>query len=239
MNCPVCLLPMKSLKLEEIEIDPCIYCGGLWLDKGELAAFIRKGKIPERLVSTFCLDMRKMKMMDGERNCPRCNVQFKIIDYDGVFVDFCPQCEGFWFDRGELLKILQIFRFNEGLLDDSHPIVRELLSGGSRQDIAVALPDEAYRQKVNLKLLSSGRPKTAAKIREDSEVIKAPEFEVIKAPEFIKKKTEQTEVESESKPSIEKPELYKKKTEQHKVLGVVAAEFLVELFPFLFKDAKR
>ncbi|MCD4786163.1 MAG: zf-TFIIB domain-containing protein [Candidatus Eremiobacteraeota bacterium] len=217
--------------MEKIEVDPCFYCGGLWLDRGELAAFIRKGKIPRRLVSTFCLDMRKMKMMDGERNCSRCDVQFKLLDYGGVLIDFCPECEGFWFDRGELLKILQSYQFSEGLLNKSHPVVKELLSGGTKQDVASALPNEAFKQKVNLKFLSSGRPKTAAKIQESAEVIKAPEF--------IEEKVESIGVEHKIETDKEKSREYDRKIEEHKVFGVVAAEFIIGLFPFLFRDIKK
>lgn len=36
MNCPVCKNAMIVLELREVEIDYCLVCKGIWLDKGEL-----------------------------------------------------------------------------------------------------------------------------------------------------------------------------------------------------------
>jgi len=36
MDCPVCKNAMITLELEEVEIDHCTNCGGIWLDAGEL-----------------------------------------------------------------------------------------------------------------------------------------------------------------------------------------------------------
>jgi ribosomal protein L37AE/L43A len=36
MNCPRCDGNLKESKLEEVSIDTCDKCGGVWLDSGEL-----------------------------------------------------------------------------------------------------------------------------------------------------------------------------------------------------------
>ena len=36
MDCPACKEPLIVLELNEVEIDNCVSCGGIWLDKGEL-----------------------------------------------------------------------------------------------------------------------------------------------------------------------------------------------------------
>ena len=36
MDCPACKEAMITLELEEVEIDYCPDCGGIWLDAGEL-----------------------------------------------------------------------------------------------------------------------------------------------------------------------------------------------------------
>jgi Zn-finger nucleic acid-binding protein len=38
--------------------------------------------------------------------CPSCMVELKIMDRQGVEIDYCPQCRGVWLDRGELDKIV-------------------------------------------------------------------------------------------------------------------------------------
>lgn len=36
MDCPACTEPMIVMELNEIEIDHCIACQGIWFDAGEL-----------------------------------------------------------------------------------------------------------------------------------------------------------------------------------------------------------
>lgn len=39
--------------------------------------------------------------------CPICNVELKIVDRQGVEIDYCPKCRGVWLDRGELDKLIE------------------------------------------------------------------------------------------------------------------------------------
>ena len=39
-------------------------------------------------------------------NCPVCSVELKMMDRQGVEIDYCPKCRGVWLDRGELDKII-------------------------------------------------------------------------------------------------------------------------------------
>lgn len=48
-----------------------------------------------------------------------------IADKQGVEIDYCPQCRGIWFDRGELEKIIersqsQTFGFGQSYHDGHH-----------------------------------------------------------------------------------------------------------------------
>ncbi len=40
-------------------------------------------------------------------NCPKCHVELRMADRQGVEVDYCPECRGIWLDRGELDKIIE------------------------------------------------------------------------------------------------------------------------------------
>ncbi len=42
MRCPRCDGKLKQDKFEEVKIDVCEKCGGVWLDSGELEQLIRK-----------------------------------------------------------------------------------------------------------------------------------------------------------------------------------------------------
>jgi len=63
-------------------------------------------------------------------NCPNCNAKLKTVSVKGVVLDVCESCDGIWFDRDELSKIifsseeeLQNSPLSESLIDDktSHP----------------------------------------------------------------------------------------------------------------------
>ena len=49
MNCPVCKNPMVVLELDQIEIDHCLHCGGIWLDAGELELLLETEEDKARL----------------------------------------------------------------------------------------------------------------------------------------------------------------------------------------------
>ena len=40
MDCPVCRSAMIVLEIEEVEIDYCTDCAGIWLDAGELEVLL-------------------------------------------------------------------------------------------------------------------------------------------------------------------------------------------------------
>ena len=42
MKCPRCSAALTETKFEEVLIDRCDNCGGIWLDSGELAQLIQK-----------------------------------------------------------------------------------------------------------------------------------------------------------------------------------------------------
>ena len=39
--------------------------------------------------------------------CPRCKLSLRKVDYEGVEVDMCDTCWGFWLDTGELEDVLE------------------------------------------------------------------------------------------------------------------------------------
>ncbi len=50
MDCPVCKNAMITLELQEVEIDYCIDCGGIWLDAGELELLLGEPHVVAHLV---------------------------------------------------------------------------------------------------------------------------------------------------------------------------------------------
>jgi len=59
-------------------------------------------------------------------NCPVCDgVPLKEIDYEGVKVDHCETCDGFWLDEGEIKKINMIHeeRFTPAQIAEARELV--------------------------------------------------------------------------------------------------------------------
>ncbi len=58
--------------------------------------------------------------------CPVDSRELLITHRDGIEIDYCPECRGVWFDRGELEKVIE--RSNEQLrisLAQAAPVSRE------------------------------------------------------------------------------------------------------------------
>lgn len=41
-------------------------------------------------------------LLSGRLRCPKCGQRMETVDAAGIEVDRCAQCEGIWFDAGEL-----------------------------------------------------------------------------------------------------------------------------------------
>ncbi len=41
-------------------------------------------------------------------DCPRCKLMLRETNYEGVKVDMCDTCWGFWLDKGELEEVLEM-----------------------------------------------------------------------------------------------------------------------------------
>ena len=54
MNCPACKEALIVLELDEVEIDHCLSCQGIWLDAGELQVVSKLEKTGlDKLFSVF------------------------------------------------------------------------------------------------------------------------------------------------------------------------------------------
>jgi len=44
LDCPFCKTPMNKIKRDDVTVDRCSNCQGIWLDKGELDKIVIKRK---------------------------------------------------------------------------------------------------------------------------------------------------------------------------------------------------
>ena len=107
MICPSCKDTMVVLELEQVEVDYCTNCEGIWLDAGELELLLETDEERSRIINLFVeAGSHKEKSYD----CPICGkrmLKFNIGEREKVTVDKCKKNHGIWFDKGELRKVLE------------------------------------------------------------------------------------------------------------------------------------
>lgn len=91
---------MLALEFENIEIDWCPLCAGIWLDAGELGLLLRG--TPGLPDGTWLAAGRR-----GDRRCPLCHDRMHAAMAAGsdVEIDACPHRHGLWLDPGELEQL--------------------------------------------------------------------------------------------------------------------------------------
>ena len=110
MKCPRCNSEMEKITFEQIEVDRCTNCKGLWFDKGEF----EQAKDTEDADLSW-MDFQLWSDQDAfetkwsSRKCPVCNKNMATVLYDDtdVMVDYCVQEHGIWLDIGEFEKIIE------------------------------------------------------------------------------------------------------------------------------------
>jgi len=55
------------------------------------------------------VDMEPVKVKESPRTCPQCRKPMDKIYFNGTVVDVCKDCNGIWFDNGELAKYFSLF----------------------------------------------------------------------------------------------------------------------------------
>ncbi len=113
MDCPVCKHPLIILELNEIEIDHCTNCDGIWLDGGELELLLEDAGAKEKLLASFKVDNNSKEQ---PLKCPICGKKMdKILcgEDESVLIDKCRKHHGVWFDRGELEALIELGSFDK------------------------------------------------------------------------------------------------------------------------------
>ena len=116
MNCPACKNPMIILELNQVEIDYCSACKGIWLDNGELELIFSNSKQKE-ILNYFSV---KKDFDEAKRRCPVCKKKMDKVEFEktGIVLDSCTKNHGLWFDNGELKSLLKTSEENNNKMID-------------------------------------------------------------------------------------------------------------------------
>lgn len=129
MQCPVCAQPMIVLELEDIEIDYCPGCSGIWLDAGELELLFGD---PDACAAYLNAGVSAPPGKEKRRRCPICRKKMDKASTPGdhaVIYDRCRHGDGVWFDQGELQAILAHAPAS-GSEQTVHALLADMFAGG-------------------------------------------------------------------------------------------------------------
>ncbi len=121
MKCPTCRVPMYVAEFQQIELDLCGRCEGVWFDRGELSLLLGDARpLPEAAAATD----------EATRPCPLCDRPMAKVNIGPgrrVLVDHCPRDCGLWFDGAELAALTaDLDEAGWGLPPAVHAYLREM-----------------------------------------------------------------------------------------------------------------
>lgn len=70
--------------------------------------FEKKKKIEEEKHKRLAEEEKKMLKELHYMQCPKCGMELIEIDYKGIKIDECSECEGIWLDAGELDAVAKL-----------------------------------------------------------------------------------------------------------------------------------
>jgi Zn-finger nucleic acid-binding protein len=104
---------MIVLELDQIEVDYCSSCSGIWLDAGELELLLEGSDRTDAFLRSF-----QAGRCSGEkpRKCPICSRRMEKVAVgkeNRVCIDRCRRGDGIWLDGGELEEVLRMNSLGE------------------------------------------------------------------------------------------------------------------------------
>ena len=109
MRCPKCRSDMQQILIDDIEVDRCLDCHGLWFDDGELGN-LRNKEAAATLDIGEVATGKKQNQIEHYR-CPRCaGPMNRLVDPEQTHIWFeqCGSCRGSFFDAGELTDLATV-----------------------------------------------------------------------------------------------------------------------------------
>ncbi|MBN2001763.1 MAG: zf-TFIIB domain-containing protein [Anaerolineae bacterium] len=102
MECPKCHAPMEKVTYQNIEVDRCTSCHGLWFDRFEKEQL-------KKLEGSEIIDVGEPQPdvrpdSDAPLRCSVCQVKMtRMVDakQPHIWYESCPSCNGVFLDAGE------------------------------------------------------------------------------------------------------------------------------------------
>ncbi|MBI2049928.1 MAG: zf-TFIIB domain-containing protein [Candidatus Staskawiczbacteria bacterium] len=109
MECPNNHGELEKALFNNVEVDYCPICLGIWFEQDELReAKDEKDKQLNWLDVDLWRDKGSFQISKTRKICPSCKMLLYEVSYDDskTKVDLCNLCKGIWLDRGEFKQII-------------------------------------------------------------------------------------------------------------------------------------
>jgi Zn-finger nucleic acid-binding protein len=113
MNCPKCDAPMAKVTHENVEVDRCTTCNGIWFDALEKERL--KNLSGSEQIDVGDYDPATSGKAKRQLACPVCHtpmIVMSVPDHPGLKYESCTVCFGAFFDAGEF----RAYKGGSGLL---------------------------------------------------------------------------------------------------------------------------
>lgn len=109
INCPKCSGEMALVSYDEIKVDRCILCGGLWFQPNELRALRDDIWMADYILDSG--DKRAGKKANAIKDieCPQCGItMLQEADEEQAHITYetCPNGHGIFLDAGEFTDLV-------------------------------------------------------------------------------------------------------------------------------------
>ena len=156
--CPNCEVFLDTITLdekEELYIEQCKHCHGIFLDYGELEAIMER-----EIVKSDKYEFKKVRqILDNPiarekeikyKKCPECRTMMSRLNYkqkSGVIIDRCVKC-GYWLDGGELRQMMEWAKLS-GVRDFAPTFEREVTFSTQ----TITKPKQSYKMQNRYELV--------------------------------------------------------------------------------------
>lgn len=109
INCPKCSAEMTLVSYDQIKVDRCTNCGGLWFQPEELRALRDDIWMADYILDSGDKKAGKKVNAIKDINCPNCGVlmvQESDPEQAHITYESCPDGHGTYLDAGEFTDIV-------------------------------------------------------------------------------------------------------------------------------------
>lgn len=117
LDCPRCNTKCNASegKVLDMQVTKCTSCKGIWISDGQLGNMmgdVKSYDVDNKKADGIKSEGRSQTPVQGQ--CPKCKVsleEWKSLppSIKDLYIDYCPKCNGLWFDKGEFRTFFRIF----------------------------------------------------------------------------------------------------------------------------------